>query len=327
MSLASLLPSGYKEILSIIHSNRQAAGLALPELPNCFVQVTPVPEINRGAVLCFFDARLWKPYLGNAGPVDPLSPYINRIIDESPDGLSVIDRHGIMIKVNQAAANFVGLKRSKLEGQHVSYLLRKNLVDSILSLDVLRTRQTISRLIDHRRSGKKVLSTGSPIFDRDGEVDLVLLNERDINTIISQQKKMEIGKSDPRVKKNLDYSLELEGDLGASDSVKEEMVARDPAMSAVLGTAAILAHHNVSHVLVCGESGTGKSLLARYIHANSSRADQPFVHVNCAAMPEPLLEAELFGYEKGAFTGSDPAGKAGLLENARGGTLFLRLHR
>ncbi|MDR0621219.1 MAG: sigma 54-interacting transcriptional regulator [Deltaproteobacteria bacterium] len=316
MNLSDLFPIGHVEILNVAHSKRQAAGLILPELQNCFIQLTPISEHDSGAVLSFFDNRLWKPYLGNAAAIDPLTPYISRFIDGSQDGISIIDRHGIMIKVNQSAASFVGVKKNKLEGQHVSYLIRKNLVDAILSLDVIRTGQTISRLVEYRRTGKKVLCTASPVLNGVGEIDLVVMNERDINSIMDNQKKSE--RHYKKVEEFLPGSLR-----DANESVKREMVAQSPAMSAVLGTATVLAHYDVSHVLVCGESGTGKSLLARYIHANSRRADQPFVHINCAALPEPLLEAELFGYEKGAFTGSDPAGKAGLLETAGSGTLFL----
>lgn len=76
-------------------------------------------------------------------------------------------------------------------------------------------------------------------------------------------------------------------------------------------------------ILIQGESGTGKELLAQSIHNSSPRHHSPFVAVNCAALPESLLESELFGYEKGAFTGARQSGKMGLFEQASGGTIFL----
>ena len=75
--------------------------------------------------------------------------------------------------------------------------------------------------------------------------------------------------------------------------------------------------------MLLGESGTGKNLLAKFIHSNGIRKKKPFIEISCAAIPENLLEAELFGYEKGAFTGADPRGKVGLFELAHEGTLFL----
>ncbi|HSK39487.1 MAG TPA: sigma-54 dependent transcriptional regulator [Arenibaculum sp.] len=108
------------------------------------------------------------------------------------------------------------------------------------------------------------------------------------------------------------------------EAVAEEshaIVSRDPAMRAVLRLADQIAPSDAS-VLITGENGTGKELMARYIHRRSRRADQVFVAVNCAAIPEHLLESELFGHEKGAFTGA-VARRVGKFEEANGGTLLL----
>jgi len=80
---------------------------------------------------------------------------------------------------------------------------------------------------------------------------------------------------------------------------------------------------DASNILITGESGTGKGFLSRFVHINGTRKDKPFIAINCAALPENLLESELFGYEKGAFTGAREDGKAGLFELAHEGTLFL----
>ena len=100
------------------------------------------------------------------------------------------------------------------------------------------------------------------------------------------------------------------------------ILGQSEAFLEMLRKAAVVAETDVE-VMLRGESGSGKEIVARYIHNMSGRADKPFVAVNCAAIPENLLESELFGYEKGAFTGAKSEGKAGKFELAEGGTLFL----
>jgi two-component system, response regulator FlrC len=109
--------------------------------------------------------------------------------------------------------------------------------------------------------------------------------------------------------------------LAAVTEETSAIVSRDPAMSSVLRMADQIAASDAS-VLICGESGTGKELLARYLHRKSRRAGQTMVSVNCAAIPDNLLESELFGHEKGAFTGA-VARRVGKFEEANGGTLLL----
>jgi DNA-binding NtrC family response regulator len=108
----------------------------------------------------------------------------------------------------------------------------------------------------------------------------------------------------------------------ASEFNFRQIVGESPAMKKMLGLAAKVAESEVSSVLLQGESGTGKDLVAKAIHYGSQRAQGPFVAINCAALPATLIESELFGYEKGAFTDAK-ARKEGLFEQAEGGTLLL----
>jgi len=116
----------------------------------------------------------------------------------------------------------------------------------------------------------------------------------------------------------LEMVSRLEGARGAADG---GMVAEDPAMTGVRELFSRVAASPAT-VLISGESGTGKEVVAQYIHQNSDRADRPFVAINCAAIPEPMLESMLFGYEKGAYTGAYQS-RAGKFEQADGGTLLL----
>src|SRR6516165_3003300 len=109
--------------------------------------------------------------------------------------------------------------------------------------------------------------------------------------------------------------------LAAVANDSRELVYRDEAMAKVIKLAQQIAGSDAS-VMITGESGTGKEVLARYVHTRSSRAKKPFISINCAAIPEHLLESELFGHEKGAFTGA-VAQRIGKFEEASGGTLLL----
>ncbi|MBZ5569835.1 MAG: sigma-54 dependent transcriptional regulator [Acidobacteriia bacterium] len=127
------------------------------------------------------------------------------------------------------------------------------------------------------------------------------------------------------IEKGLEHRRRLRGDTPALQQLAQccplhQIVGRSEALQKVLATVAKVAPCHAD-VLVTGPSGTGKELIARAIHANSSRRDKTFVPVDCAALPSNLLESELFGHEKGAFTGASQA-KRGLLETANGGTVF-----
>jgi DNA-binding NtrC family response regulator len=127
--------------------------------------------------------------------------------------------------------------------------------------------------------------------------------------------------SEAIARRRLSESKKPQTDARESAAVDAQIVGSAPAMIEVYKTVAQVAPTTAT-VLIVGESGTGKELVARAIHAKSPRAQKPFVAVNCAALPESILESELFGHEKGAFTGA-AASKRGLFEEANGGTLFL----
>jgi DNA-binding NtrC family response regulator len=124
-----------------------------------------------------------------------------------------------------------------------------------------------------------------------------------------------------RVRRLAEKSFAEERSRRLQEQLTPRLVAQSPRMVAAMESAARVAASDAT-VLLLGETGTGKSQLARYVHYQSARASAPFVEVHCSALPETLLEGELFGHEKGAFTGAHER-KAGLLASAEGGTLFL----
>ncbi|MDR1920614.1 MAG: sigma 54-interacting transcriptional regulator [Candidatus Adiutrix sp.] len=315
--ISEFWPKSAHEIMQAARSGRQAAALLITELDDCFAQIYPLPGNSPGATISIFDRRLRQLYMDTGPTLDPLTPYYKRIFESSSDGISISDRHGRLILVNQASARHVGLEPEELQGRMVAWLTERKLTDGAVTYDVINTRKPVTKLIKHTKTNKFILLTGTPIFSPDGQVHLVVINERDLTnllelrTSLKQQKEL-IARFKDELK-----TMQL-AELAVND-----LVAISPSMRLTVETAVKLAQCGAPQILITGESGTGKGLLAKFIHANSLKAEEPFIHINCAALPESLLEAELFGYEKGAFTGAAPEGRAGLFEVAGQGAAFL----
>jgi TyrR family helix-turn-helix protein len=162
---------------------------------------------------------------------------------------------------------------------------------------------------------RDVLLTGRPVFNSEGEFIRIVANIRDLTELnaLKEELKKYYELTDR-------YVTELK-QLRARE-LATDLVSCSPSMKKVVDMA-VQASQADATVLISGETGTGKEIVARIIHRSGQRKDNPFISVNCAALPESLLEAELFGYESGAFTGAHSRGKMGLFEAAQGGILFL----
>ena len=239
----------------------------------------------------------------------------NAIIDSSSDGLFVCDGQGKILRVNPASQRINHASADQLVGKDYLDAAAEGLV--ILpsaALEAIKQRQQVS-LLQENRFGRKLISTATPVFADDGELIRVVVSERDITEIDRLQRQLEeqsaIG---DQFRQQI---LELQ-QLSLND---RPLIAESPAMIKVIRQALKLSKVD-STVLILGESGVGKGLIADLIHQHSNRADKPIIKLNCGAIPESLIEAELFGYVKGAFTGAT-GNKPGLLEIADGGTIFL----
>jgi PAS domain S-box-containing protein len=254
--------------------------------------------------------------------IDELSyEYLNRqfetIFHSSSDGIWVCDGKGVVININKASETLNGICAEDVIGHNIKDLVARKVFDHSVTTRVMSTgkRQTVMQHIP--KTGKYLLSTGTPSLTEDGRIALIVVNERDMTELNTLRKEFE---ESQQVREK--YRQELT-DISLLELERNDIVAESAAMRRILQMALKLSHIGASNILVLGESGTGKGLLARLIHKNSARNTHPLVEINCAALPENLLEAELFGYEKGAFTGADEKGKIGLFELAQGGTLFL----
>ncbi len=239
---------------------------------------------------------------------------LDAIIDSSSDGLFVCDAQGNVIRVNPASERIHKIKAKELIGKNMVDLIKKGFIDRSAALEASQSKTTVSLL--QNKDDRKLISTGTPVFDDEGDLIRVVVSEKDITEIDNLQRELEEQAS---LKDQLQYQL-LE--MQQAELKTNQIIARSPIMFKVLERAFKVGPVD-SSVLITGESGVGKGLIAKLIHRNSIRAEKPLIRINCGAIPETLIESELFGYEAGAFTGAQAGGKPGSLELANGGTLFL----
>lgn len=253
---------------------------------------------------------------GKKGPPDRvLAEQLNAIIDSSFDGLWISDGEGRVVRINKASEEINGIRAEQVLNRKMGELVAEGLIDRSVTLEVLKSRAAVT-MIQHLKNGKQVLVTGNPVFDGNGKIGLVVVNDRDITELNKLRAELEESRA-----LSLRYRREL-SQAQWSDEHLPGFVVRSPTMHRVFETALRVAEVD-STVLIQGESGVGKGLMAKLIHRSSKRKDGPFIRVDCGAIPEPLIESELFGYEAGAFTGALTKGKPGYFEMAEAGTLFL----
>lgn len=240
---------------------------------------------------------------------------LKKILDNSHDEIYVTNAEGVVLYVNNACEKHYGVKAFEIIGKKSSELSESNFWAPRISPIVLKRKRSFT-LEQTTCTGKTLLTTATPVFDNDGNIEFIVENSRDITE--SEGIRHELEKSRQLLKR---YKKEVEVLRKKVMSVPD-LMSNNPKMKAIYELARRIAKID-SIVLVLGESGTGKSILAKNIHNISPRKNGPFIALNCASIPPELMESELFGYSKGAFTGADEKGKIGLIELASEGTLFL----
>jgi len=240
---------------------------------------------------------------------------LQAIINSSYDGIFVTDGSGMVLRINHAYERITGIKASEIVGKNMQKLVEDKYYDESVTLLVMKKRESIT-ISQSVKGTHQILVTGNPIFDEQGQLFRVVTNVRDVTQLTSLQNQLHKTKE-----QTLQYKTELEL-LRSMQIHSSDIVFRSQSMVRTMELAQKIADVN-STVLITGESGTGKELVAKFIHKQGKGPTKPFIKINCAAIPETLLESELFGYEGGAFTGAKREGKPGLFELAHNGTLFL----
>ena len=236
------------------------------------------------------------------------------IIDSSSDGLFVCDGNATVIRMNPASERIHKVKAESVIGKNMVDLIDEGFIDRSAALEAVKKKSVVNLL--QNKGNRKLISTATPVFNDSGELIRVVVSEKDITKFDNLQRRLE---EEQEIKNQLQNQLvEMQQDALHTHKI----IARSTNMVKALQRALKVSKAD-SSILITGESGAGKGLIANLIHKNSNRAEKPLIRINCGAIPESLIESELFGYEKGAFTGAQAGGKLGHLELAHRGTLFL----
>lgn len=242
---------------------------------------------------------------------------IENILESFYDGIWITNGAGVVLYTNKAWERISGVTREEVIGKTTQELLDKKLFSHSVTFSVLEKRQRVTMMGFTYRTGKHTLTTGTPIFDDQGNIAYVVNNVRDITDLTNMKKELENKEELIAQQQNelaLLRSLQLNSPFGVVISSRQ--------MKKVMEMSVHVGKFDCT-VLIQGESGVGKEIIAQTIVQSSERKEGPFIKINCGAIPETLLESELFGYEKGAFTGADPKGKTGMFEMANKGTILL----
>ncbi|WP_243374255.1 sigma-54-dependent Fis family transcriptional regulator [Geotalea sp. SG265] len=224
--------------------------------------------------------------------------YSNTLLENMSDGLISINNNGIVTEMNAKAGEILGCNPTLAKGRHVEqiYNARHTLLQVLNEGTEYEDREIIIENI-----GRKIYSSATLLRDDSGGIIGAVAVFREMNNRQPVKR--------PTILQSHSYTF-------------DHIIGTSPAITAAKEWAKTAAA-SPSTVLIRGESGTGKELFAQAIHNASPRCDRQFIALNCAALPETLIESELFGYEEGTFTGARKGGRAGKFEVADGGTIFL----
>ncbi len=244
-----------------------------------------------------------------------LANELDTILDAIHDDILITDGKGEILKVSRSFVDVYGIAEEEILGKTVFEMERQGIFKPSVIARVLETNRKVTMRQRNNRE-RELIVTALPVRDENGGIVKVVSFTRDLTDFLNLQE--QYSELESKIEK---YTAELE-ELRNKSMETEGIVAKSIKSQDILRTIHRIAPFD-ANVLLTGESGVGKSMFARLLHKKSKRSEHPFIEINCGAIPENLLESELFGYEGGSFTGANKEGKIGLIELAHSGTLFL----
>ncbi len=250
--------------------------------------------------------------------MDLIEKYLTKNIDVLlnciDEAILIVDRDANILKYNEAFSRLTDLMGRSLVGMNLRDIVASGMLRESAALKSLEVKKKIDMNLTYE-TGQTATWTYIPVLDEQGELILTIGTGRDITKLVTLGKKLKI--TETIISQYEGRNLKMIADTG-----HVEIIYSSPVMQQVIRLGWKAAATS-SPVLIWGETGVGKEIVADFIHHAGTRSDKPFVAINCASIPDELLEAELFGYEEGSFTGAKRSGRQGLLEEAHEGTLFL----
>lgn len=303
-------------LFDIIRSKKCEYGIKIRVGDTSFI-TNRAPIINNGevtgAVAVLYDTSELEKVTRELAYVKSLNAELDAIIDSSYDGLYITDGEGLTLRINQAIKRMTGLGEEELVNKTMYELVDQGILSRSASILVLEQRKSITITLS-TVTGTNLLVSATPVFDEDGNIFRIVTSVRDVS---------ELNMLKQRVEQLEGLNAHFEFQMKQMQvQLSGEMVFKNPEMENLIYQSMKIAEVD-STVLISGESGVGKERIAEIIQCHSTRKTGPFIKVNCTAIPENLIESELFGYEGGSFTGARKEGKPGLFELAHEGTLLL----
>lgn len=227
-----------------------------------------------------------------------LDDLISNVIEHIDEIVVLFDENGTLRKMNAICDELLPFKRKDVLRKNINELVGMDLVENPIIIEMIEKKEKVYREIVYP-DGRVISYTAIPIIDKDSTFRGGILTGRDVSRLLNIAKK------------------------GSSKKIEvTEYISKSHEIDKIKSIIARIAPSDTP-VFIMGESGVGKEIIANTVCNQSKRRDKNFVAINCASIPSELIESELFGYEKGAFTGAKKDGKIGLLESADGGTVFL----
>jgi len=248
--------------------------------------------------------------------IKELNTDLNAILSSIYDEILVVNAKGELIRYSEKIIeDFWQVDLKDLIGKNIMELVDRGYFTPSVSRLVMEKQKKVS-VVQETSTGRKILAVGNPIFNENNELERIVIASRDITeTSRLKNELQEIREKTELYKKELHH-------FKMKDQLSKKLIFSSPKMEKIMNQVKKIADFS-STVLLNGESGVGKEVIAEAIHQFGKRADKPFLKLNCGAIPENLLESELFGYVKGSFTGADKHGKEGYFKQANKGILFL----